>query len=574
MDSSQSKGGCHIGDQPDIPVQRAVKTAGRSRSDGSSFGFGNHDEQCECGGPWEDLPEELQVTWTALLYTFATGIGAYTFDVGSDIYNAVYHLINGDYWYSGLTLLFAVISTLVIAFYDYKNRKWNSRFNKTIEVRSLSSLIAPAVQNFMVLSLMNKAKKSKCLEWRIRCKRLSMSENLVSKKLNMLESFMESAPQLVLQLYIMFEKDKKSARPDASILSTLSDLGRYFSISVSAFSLTSGIFNYDKRFFSYFYPAEVPLYVLGLLFIGRACFIISRVMILVLFATQFHAQVFTAGTFLWIATFAWFLGTEKSLRFWSTKRHHVIKIPNFWAKVLPDRGAVSFMWIWLGHLSHCHISKFSPETFTIPSAKFFISFITLIGNGIMIVLCTTQTSVGPHYVIAIIPLMLFSLGLIMINLYEKLYVDRDADRETAVHGNDNQASNGELEATKNSEEHEESAEVDKEASNKERSCRRFFKLITPFYVEGSLFIGRACFIISRILILALFAIQFHAHAFTFCTLHWVAMFAWILAIEATLNDSGTPGHWVGKLPKQGALSLHFDFLSRFIFLTFQPKNLL
>ena len=38
----------------------------------------------------------------------------------------------------------------------------------------------------------------------------------------------------------------------------------------------------------------------------------------------------------------------------------------------------------------------------------------------MSVLCITQTSVGPYYVTAIVHHMFFSLGLIMINLHDKL----------------------------------------------------------------------------------------------------------------------------------------------------------
>ena len=205
----------------------------------------------------------------------------------------------------------------------------------------------------------------------------------------------------------MIKKGKIPAISDIISLSTLFDYRPYISICSSALSLTLSIVKYDD-----FFLPTTSYYVRGSLFIGRACFIISRLVILVVFATQFHGHVFTVCTAHWIAMFVWLHATRET--------HY--DLANQW----PDHGTLSCIWIF------CHFASFSSSTQIIQREEIFHCIITFIGNGIMILMCNHQTSVVPHYVPAIrLHLILFSFGLIMINLHKQVVnwsIKRDRKR--------------------------------------------------------------------------------------------------------------------------------------------------
>ena len=104
----------------------------------------NHDDRCECAGNPEKLPKYQKVTWRDFMLILVFGICAYLFDVSSDIDTAVYHLNNGDYWYSGLSILFVIISTVVNANYSLRLSDVNS-IKTPVLIQILLSFFAPAV---------------------------------------------------------------------------------------------------------------------------------------------------------------------------------------------------------------------------------------------------------------------------------------------------------------------------------------------------------------------------------------------------------------------------------------------
>ncbi|CAG2110455.1 unnamed protein product [Medioppia subpectinata] len=164
-------------------------------------------------------------TITNIVLTISS-IVVYIWDVGSDVKLATHHYFNKHYWYCGLTLLFVVLPSLVMAAY--------------------------------------------------------------MSRLSLIDCFMESAPQLVLQLYIVAKGDPQST----NIWTVVSVLGSLVALSMALvnFSLQGDVINKQEFMVKFTWVFFT---------------IAARVLAFSLFASifPFHLGVFICA--YWLMMFAW-----------------------------------------------------------------------------------------------------------------------------------------------------------------------------------------------------------------------------------------------------------------------------
>ncbi|XP_072047679.1 XK-related protein 6-like [Amphiura filiformis] len=125
------------------------------------------------------------------LFRDIRAIGLYLFDVGSDIAVGAVYINEGETWWGGLTLAFAVVAlvvTNVISCVDYD--KIESPWRKVFWVFTI-------LQLGMIFLLLYKLREQV---------KENSTDNDIKTGIHftrLLEAFLESAPQVVLQMYIM-----------------------------------------------------------------------------------------------------------------------------------------------------------------------------------------------------------------------------------------------------------------------------------------------------------------------------------------------------------------------------------
>jgi hypothetical protein len=188
------------------------------------------------GHPEEDevdaLPENLRYNWFDLLCTLIS-IATYVVDLVMDCIVAYYfyHLaVNHGiyhYWYFGLTTFFIVLPCLTMTGFSFRWYVMDSD-DSHVKVSTLRWIIRLIVLFFQVapllrymdsirygiLSRIEKCKEERAItpqakqqhrKQRIRYYTLMVFEDADATLLRLFESFMESAPQLVLQIYILIK---------------------------------------------------------------------------------------------------------------------------------------------------------------------------------------------------------------------------------------------------------------------------------------------------------------------------------------------------------------------------------
>lgn len=133
-------------------------------------------------------------------------------DLVTDIAVACFHYLNNDYWYCALTVAFIMLPTLITTSISLRWYIVDSRIEGTDPVSKSQWIvrfifhtlqIGPILRYYESLQYGLKFRETKDLEEKRGIYMKMIYEDADATMLRLFESFMESAPQLMLQMYII-----------------------------------------------------------------------------------------------------------------------------------------------------------------------------------------------------------------------------------------------------------------------------------------------------------------------------------------------------------------------------------
>lgn len=237
---------------------------------------------------------------------------SYFLDLVVDIAVAVFHYLNEDYWYSALTLAFVIVPTLITTSISFRWYVVDSKLENSEPVsktrwtcRFLFHIfqIAPVLRYYESLQYGLRFRNTKDPEEKRNVYMKMIYEDADATMLRLFESFMESAPQLMLQMYIL---TKNYPFDDYEYWTTIAQT---LSISSSLISISWSLVSYSKCL-RISLPNKVPMtyWSLGVMFLWEFFSITARMIALALFTSAFvHYVGFVCLTHwaimtLWIIT--------------------------------------------------------------------------------------------------------------------------------------------------------------------------------------------------------------------------------------------------------------------------------
>jgi len=304
------------------------------------------------------LPESLRYNWFDLMCTLISVL-TYLADLSMDCIIAYYfyHLSSAHgihhYWYFGLTVFFIVMPSLTMTGFSFR---WylmdndNPQLPRVSIWRWLLRLIvlvlqvAPVLRYFDsmrygILSRVAKYREEKATDpaekehqrrERVKWYTLMVYEDADATLLRLYESFMESAPQLVLQIYILL-KDPQAGKvfpvktdavaggaehpswesEDPVDISV--GVNPYLKLSLLAISVTCSLISLAwslvvyHRSLRYTYPHKNNISLVGTLFqfLWHFCSITARVLALSLFATAMPLWIGPLCAAHWLVMASW-----------------------------------------------------------------------------------------------------------------------------------------------------------------------------------------------------------------------------------------------------------------------------
>jgi hypothetical protein len=306
------------------------------------------------------LPESLRYNCFDLTCTLVSVL-TYLFDLVMDCVVAYYfyHLSTAHgihhYWYFGLTIFFIVLPSLTMTGFSFR---WylmdsdNPQLPRVSAARWLLRLlvlllqVAPVLRyidsmRYGVLSRLAKCREDRATEQaekerhrreRVKWYTLMVYEDADATLLRLYESFMESAPQLVLQIYILLKdphagkvfpvktpvpgggglEDHPHFETEAPV--DLTDgANPYLKPALLAISVTSSLVSLAwslvvyHRSLRYTYPHKKNISLLGTLFqfLWHFCSITARVLALSLFATAYPLWIGPLCAAHWVVMASW-----------------------------------------------------------------------------------------------------------------------------------------------------------------------------------------------------------------------------------------------------------------------------
>ncbi|XP_059151772.1 XK-related protein 6-like [Physella acuta] len=253
----------------------------------------------------------VKFTWLDMLMGM-TSIAVFCVNIGTDIELAANYFKAGLWKDGAATTALIVIPSLITCFLglhwyliDYKKeQKFKKENRKAYTVpryvwflRIFFTLLmcGPIVRTVEYLYCgHNSQNKKLSARERKRFQRLMMYEDVDSCLLGLFESFLESAPQLILQLYIANELIQQG-----DIVGSLALLSSWGSLAVSLTSYQKTLrYNHEEK-------AKMRIISLPFYFIWRASEIGGRVLYIAMFASAFDFWVFGPLIFHWVLMSIW-----------------------------------------------------------------------------------------------------------------------------------------------------------------------------------------------------------------------------------------------------------------------------
>lgn len=183
------------------------------------LGFTNDDSILE-GRSANDFTDGVELRTKRMEMTFdyldaaslVFSMFSYFIDLVTDTAVAIFHYMNNDYWYAGLTAAFLLIPNLVTSCISLRWYLSDSSQDNTEPVgkfqwflRFLFHLfqVGPILRYYESLQYGLRFRETEDIEEKKRVYMKMIYEDADATMLRLFESFMESAPQLMLQMYII-----------------------------------------------------------------------------------------------------------------------------------------------------------------------------------------------------------------------------------------------------------------------------------------------------------------------------------------------------------------------------------
>ena len=245
----------------------------------------------------DSLPKDMSFTWIDII-AILFSICSFLFDITTDTIVAAFHLKNGDKWYFVLTTVFIVVPTLVMTgislrWYVLDAREEGSPkispwkwFTRTVFLLLQLGPILRYVDS-LIYGLKFRRHKANKLEQK-KYYQYMVYEDTDATMLRLFECFMEAAPQLVLQLYILA---RKTASNDPTLLGTIltADLLHFVLSVLDYFPFIHSLFHSVSCFRSF--------QVFHSLLLGKNPFILFSVLLFFLFFFLFFLLSFFPFSF-------------------------------------------------------------------------------------------------------------------------------------------------------------------------------------------------------------------------------------------------------------------------------------
>ncbi|CAG2109933.1 unnamed protein product, partial [Medioppia subpectinata] len=290
--------------------------------------------------PSESLGLDVQCppfTYTDMVFTKLTILFCVCDSIG-DVVLAGYHLFKGNYWYSGLTVAFVLLPTLVMAkilsniplvmtiftgrFLNHEgNRSWGyNTVHPTTWQRYTRNLLT--VYRYMDILRQGQLVREQSGSSPRDCNEV-VDKKREMARLRVIDTFMESAPQLVLQLYIV-AKTSKQFLNYSGVFTFLIWIFKGILMLVAFLTLSLSLFTYDRTLRDLIGLATSDIqqrydsFILqGFLvkLIWRLFTIAARVLALALFASVFSIHLVVFLIVHYIIMFAWVNYATKDMKY-------------------------------------------------------------------------------------------------------------------------------------------------------------------------------------------------------------------------------------------------------------------
>lgn len=356
----------------------------------------------------EDFPEFWRkrgnVTWLSLAFTIG-GIAAFFADTGTDLKVAIDHFTTGqDYWWGGFTLTLVFLPSVVTNVVSYF---WYKEDSKRLKRPPEGGWKEVCWTHWFLVGVLQRYWRVLVKAYRIKRKKdtsfihnkLLIAMELDSALLQMILAFTEDVPQLVLQMYILISRHIEKPLDTSGI----QDLWTLISICLSFFSYSRAVVNYIKCLRdSKRHKGQLRWYGYLSMWLWRALMIMSRLLTLVFFATEFKLWFFVA------------LGIHFIIVLCFLERHEVYFFPGNEFMQQFFRVVMSYI-----HL-FCFFCLEGSRTYSWAVKYYILEFIEIVVFSIL--WFTNKTRFLPWQLEVagfVVIYMFFAFGLLMMSMYYK-----------------------------------------------------------------------------------------------------------------------------------------------------------
>ncbi|XP_031550249.1 cell death abnormality protein 8-like [Actinia tenebrosa] len=242
--------------------------------------------------------------WLDLIFTII-GFGAFFADTGTDIKVASDHFTTGDPWWGTFTLILVIFPAILVnlvSYFFYKEDEGHGRVPesgwKAVKITHICQV--GLVERYWQILVKGYQIKFKKLRETLHYE-LYIAMNLDVAMLQMILAFTEDAPQLVLQLYVLIRRHLVETLQTSRI----QDLWTIASIFFSFISYSRATVNYisclrnSKK-----HKGVLRWYGYISMLLWRSLMFISRILVLVFFASEFHIWFFLVLFLHFVIVFA------------------------------------------------------------------------------------------------------------------------------------------------------------------------------------------------------------------------------------------------------------------------------
>lgn len=239
---------------------------------------------------------------------------SYFLDLVTDSAVACFHYLNEDYWYCALTLAFIILPTLITTAISYRWYIVDSQLEGSEPVsktqwivRSLFHIlqIGPVLRYYESLQYGMKFRKTQDEAEKKKIYMKMIYEDADATMLRLFESFMESAPQLMLQVYII------SRNYPFDDYEYWTAIVQTMSISSSLLSISWSLVSYSKSLrISLANKIPMTYWSIGVMFAWEFFSISARMIALALFTSAFVRYVGFICLLHWALMFTWIYSME------------------------------------------------------------------------------------------------------------------------------------------------------------------------------------------------------------------------------------------------------------------------